>query len=323
MSAILVIAEHRHGDLRESTLEALGAARMLAAESGGEVVVALLAADPHARAFTEALEGQADRVQLVTHHSLADLETEATLAVLLPLVGALAPRLVLMGHGSQGMDIAPALAGRLGTPLVTDCTAVTLTGDHLAVERAPYGGKLHESLTLKASATTVLTLQGGAFSSPDADLATTIEEVELQGAAPRHARRFLRYLEAKKQDIDITASEVLVSVGRGIGSQDNIALAQDLADAAGGVLSCSRPVADAGWLPQSRQVGTSGQTVRPKLYIALGISGAFQHLAGMRGSETILAINKDPRAPIFGIASYGIVGDLLEVVPALTKELRG
>lgn len=318
MSTILVIAEHRQGELRESTFESLGAALTLGTE---QVVTALLGDNP--RPLAAQLEGRTPTLHLLGHPELANYEAELYVEALADLIGSLQPSLVLTGHTSQGMDLAPALAGKLGAPLVTDCTAFALNGGTLTVERAPYGGKLTESLTLKPATTTLLTLQGGAFAQASTEYTTTTHERTLDGVTRRGARRFLQFIEGAAADVDITAAEILISVGRGIGSEENIALAQALAGAVGGVVSCSRPVADAGWLPQTRQVGTSGQTVRPKLYIALGISGAFQHLAGMRTSETILAVNKDPRAPIFNVASYGIVGDVLEVLPALTAQLRG
>jgi electron transfer flavoprotein alpha subunit len=231
-----------------------------------------------------------------------------------------------MAHTSQGMDLAPALAGRLNAPLVTDCTAIRGSVETIELDRVCYGGKLIESLALRPAPTTVLTLQAGAFSDlvPKAGSAQTKEQLVEPGRLTlRHERTFLEYVAGAVGDVDITAADILVSVGRGIGSPDNIPLAQALADAIGGTLSCSRPVADAGWLPQSRQVGTSGKTVRPKLYIALGISGAFQHVTGMKGSDTIIAVNKDPRAPIFQVATYGIVQDVLQVLPALTERLKG
>ncbi|MBU4576848.1 MAG: electron transfer flavoprotein subunit alpha/FixB family protein, partial [Desulfarculus sp.] len=227
-------------------------------------------------------------------------------------------------HSSQGMDLAPALAGRLGLPLVTDCTGLSWNDGALSVQRAVYGGKAMQELALKPAATVVATLQAGAYQAAPAGAAETASEsVTLTELAPRHARRFLEYLAGVVEDVDIAEADILVSVGRGIGGPDNIPQAQALADALGATLSCSRPVADAGWLPKSRQVGTSGKTVRPKIYLALGISGAFQHQAGMKNSGTIIAVNSDPRAPIFQVAHYGIVADLFEVLPKLSERFGG
>lgn len=320
MSGILVIAEHRQGQLRESTLEALGAALALAPAVGGEVVTALLADEPEALAAP--LLTRSPGLRLLAHPELKEYNPEFYLPALADVVAGMAPALVLLPHSSQGLDLAPALAGRLNLPLVTDCLGLDWAEGALTARRLIYGGKVQESLTLKPSATVVVTLQAGAFAPAPEGVAPTPEAVRLTDLAPQHPRRFLRQLAAAVEDVDIAAAEILVSVGRGIGGEDNLPLAQALADALGATLSCSRPVADSGWLPKSRQVGTSGKTVRPKVYIALGISGAFQHQAGMKGSQTIIAVNKDPRAPIFSVAHYGIVDDLFKVLPTLTAAVK-
>lgn len=315
MSGALVIAEHRQGALREVTLEALAAAMQVS----GEVVTALLADDP--KPIAGPLMGRTPGLRLLAHPDLAAFNPEHYLPVLEDLVRSARPALVVMGHTSQGMDLAPGLAGRLGAPLVTDCTGLVAEGGVLVATRQVYSGKVQQRLVLQPAETVVCTVQPGAFPAAADGVATSVRETALADLAPRHARRFLEYLAAAAEDVDITAADILVSVGRGIGNADNIAAARTLADALGATLACSRPVADAGWLPKSRQVGTSGKTVRPRVYVALGISGAFQHQAGMKGSGTIIAVNKDPRAPIFQVAHYGIVADLFEVLPKLTEKL--
>jgi len=315
MSRTLVIAEHRQGALRDVTLEVLGAAR----ELGGEVDAVLLADDP--RRLAQPLVGRTGSLRLLAHPDLAAFDPELLLPAIEDLVRSTRPALVLTGHTSQGMDLAPALAGRLGAPLVTDSTGIEVVDGALVVTRQVYSGKVRQRLVLKRAETVVCTVRPGAFPSAPGGVDTTVQETVLGGLAPRHARRFLEYIAAAAGDVDIAAADVLVSVGRGIGSAENIAKAKALADAIGAPLACSRPVADAGWLPKSRQVGTSGKTVRPKVYVALGISGAFQHQAGMKGSGTIIAVNKDPRAPIFQVAHYGIVADLFDVLPGLTEKL--
>lgn len=320
MSGILVIAEHREGLLREATLEALGAALALSPAVGGEVVAAVLAEEPETVAGS--LMERAPALRLIAHPELKNFNPEFYLPVLTDLIAGLAPALVLMPHSSQGLDLAPALAGRLDAPLITDCVGLDWQGGALAARRLVYGGKVAESLTLKPAPLVVATLQAGAFAPAPAGAASASAKVRLTDLAPRHARRFLGYLKGAAEDVDIAAADILVSVGRGIGGEDNIPLAQALADALGATLSCSRPVADAGWLPKSRQVGTSGKTVRPKIYLALGISGAFQHQAGMKGAGTIIAVNKDPRAPILQVAHYAIVEDLFKVLPALTAAVK-
>ena len=314
MSGILVLAEHRDKELRDCTWEALGAGLSL----DTEVTAVLLSGDD---GLAGPFQGRAPFLRIVADPDLAEYNPERCLPILEALIKEAQPSLVLMGHTSQGMDLAPALAGRMGLPLVTGCTSIQ-AGQEISVTRPVYGGKVVESLVLKPSPTTILTLQGGAFEpAPESGFDTRIQEASTGAGEPRHLRRFVERVKAAVEEVDITAADILVSVGRGIGSPDNIPLAQALADRLGATLSCSRPVADAGWLPKSRQVGTSGQTVRPKVYLALGISGAFQHVAGMGGAETVIAVNKDPRAPIFQAADYGLVGDLFQVLPKLTEML--
>jgi len=320
--SILVIAEHRDGLLCDSTLEALGLAASLAGSAGLDVETLVLCAEPDGLAT--ALDGLTPRLRVVTDPLLARYDFEPTVEALVGVVEGLGPRLVLLGHSSLGMDLAPALAARLDALLVTDCTSLEISGEGLSATRSCYGGKIVERLDLRSAPLLVATLRGGAFPQVESGrfsgtsrLDDRATELKLPGL-----RRFVEHVVAEAADVDITAADRLVSVGRGIGSEENIAMAEALAEAMGATLSCSRPVADAGWMPQSRQVGTSGSTVRPKLYVALGISGAFQHVAGMSGAETILAVNKDPSAPIFGVAHFGIVADVVEVIPALTAELR-
>lgn len=316
MSGLMVIAEHRQGKLRACTKEVVGAALSLE----NDVVVAVLAAEP-AKIAGE-LIGSAPSLLLMAHPSLADYNPEAYLPVLADLVASRAPRLVLLPHTSQGMDLAPALAGRLDLPLVTDCTGVEF-GERITLSRQVYSGKVVERLVLEPAPSVVLTLQPGAFAEAAGGMETEVIETPVSQIEPKCARRLLEYIRAASEDVDISAAEILVAVGRGIGKSENVAMAQELAAAIGGTVACSRPVADAGWLPKSRQVGTSGKTVRPKVYIALGISGAFQHLAGMKGADTIIAVNKDPAAPIFQVADFGVVGDCLELLPALKRALAG
>jgi electron transfer flavoprotein alpha subunit len=219
------------------------------------------------------------------------------------------------------MELAPALAESLNAPFAPDVTSLEYEGGSLKGSRMVFSGKLESKWQCKKAPTCVATVRPGAF-----DLPLPGDEAKIRKQTPDLADdlavKFLGYLKQAAGDVDITAAKILVSVGRGIGGADNIALAQDLADALGGVVSCSRPVADKKWLDKSRQVGTSGQTVKPDIYLALGISGAFQHLAGMQGAKTIIAVNKDSKAPIFGVAHYGIVGDALELLPLITDKLK-
>ena len=217
------------------------------------------------------------------------------------------------------MDLAPLHAEALGLPLVTDCTALSLEGGALRAVRQVYGGKVVEDLLLRAAPHVVATLRPGGKAEPTPGAG---DVVALPVPNPRaRRRRLLRHVEAELADLDIADAEFLVSVGRGVGKPERIEAIQAFADAIGATLSCSRPVADKGWLPKSRQVGTSGRTVRPRVYLALGISGAYQHVAGMRQADTIIAVNTDPDAPIFDVAHYGIVEDLFRVLPVLQARL--
>jgi len=229
----------------------------------------------------------------------------------------------MMGHTSLGMDLAPALSEALSTPLITDCIDVRLKENRLYVSRQVYGGKIYSELLIKPYNRYIVTIRPGTF-EPIQDLKKSAQIMDIPAPEWKYfrGRRFLEYVEERIEDIDITTADILVSIGRGIGKPDNIPIVQEFADEIGAILCCSRPVADKGWLPKSRQVGTSGKTVRPRIYIALGISGAFQHQVGMRNSKTIIAINKDPKAPIFNIAHYGIVGDMFQVLPVLKEKLK-
>jgi electron transfer flavoprotein alpha subunit len=247
-------------------------------------------------------------------------------AALQDAIGRLAPSMIVLPHTYQTRDFAPKLAARLDRAIVTDVTGVKTADGALLFVRPMFQGKLTADVALQGPAPHIITLQIGAFR---ADLAP-------RGSAPAAVRRIEPALDAAairqkpeapfretRQAVDLSQAERIVSVGRGIKEQANLPMAQALAEALGAELAASRPICDAGWLPMDRQVGSSGQTVAPKLYLALGISGAIQHLVGMKGSRTIVAINKDADAPIFEVADYGIVGDLFEIVPALTMALKG
>jgi electron transfer flavoprotein alpha subunit len=221
------------------------------------------------------------------------------------------------------MDWAPTLAVRLGAPLVTDAVGLAWDRGSLSASRAVYGGKLQAKVRAAAAPTVVATVRPGSFErAPSAGVNPgPVEEVALELPASL-GKRFVRWVQDAAGDVDITQADVLVSVGRGIGDKENLDVAEALAKALGATVSCSRPVVDVHWLAKERQVGISGKTVKPKVYIALGISGAFQHVTAMKGATTIIAVNKDAKAPIFRVAHHGIVGDLFKVVPALTAAVQ-
>lgn len=324
MKEIVVIAEHRRGELRDITWEMLCKGRQLAEGAGADLSVVLLGKGVNHLA--EALKPKANRVFLVEDERLEFYNSEAYEKVLIQLITERRPLLTLIGHTAMGMDFAPSLAAHLKMPLATDCIGIEVEGETCSVTRQLYGGKINASVSFVKQGPYVASLRPGAF--------PVLEKNPLAGEIVSHpspladeglARRFLQYVEAAVGEVDITQADILVAVGRGIKEAANIPLVKEFADAIGGVLACSRPVVDKKWLPKGCQVGTSGKTVRPKVYIAIGISGAFQHVAGMKGAGTVIAINKDPKAPIFNVAQYGIVADLFKIVPVLKdkiKELR-
>jgi electron transfer flavoprotein alpha subunit len=232
-------------------------------------------------------------------------------------------RFLLIGYGLIGMELTPAIAAQMGVSALTNCVDLAYADGAVTVTRPVFDSTLHEQIALDPDERAVIALQKGSFTpSEAAGTQAPIEKMSIDVARIVARSKVLGIAEEPMGDVDITKAEIVVSVGRGIGTQEKIPLIAELADALGGVLACSRPVVDVGWLPRERQVGASGRTVTPKIYIACGISGAIQHLAGMRDANRIIAINKDPNAPIFGVAHIGVVGDLFEIVPALTKAAK-
>ena len=319
---ILVIAEQRGGKLNRASWEAVAAAQALSDVTGkAPVTVAVVGGDVTAPAGELAAAAVAE-VLAAGHGSLAAYTPDAYAAAAQRLVESTSPAWVLLPHTYQTRDFAPTLAARLRRSLITDVTAV---GPDATLTRPMFQGKLAAQVRPLGDAPFVVTVQVGAFRADSVR----------KGAAPAPVRAIeldLNSVEIRqtpeapfqeaKQSVDLGQAERIVAVGRGIKSQAHIAIAEKLAAAMGAELAASRPICDNGWLPMERQIGSSGQTVAPKLYVALGISGAIQHLVGMKGSRTVVAINKDAEAPIFEVAEYGIVGDLFEIVPALIAELE-
>jgi len=324
MNEIIVLAEHRRGELRDVTWEMLSKGRQLGEILGAEVSVALLGKGVNNLA--EALKPKATRVLLVEDERLEFFNTETYEKVLIQLITERKPSLTLIGQTATGMDIAPGLAARLKMALATDCIDIDPEGENFSVTRQLYGGKVNAKVSFLKKEPYILTVRPGAFPVVErGPLSGDIVPLPSPMTDEALARRFIEFVEAGAGEVDITQADILVSVGRGIKDPENIPMVKELADALGGVLSCSRPVVDKKWLPKACQVGTSGKTVKPKVYVAIGISGAFQHIAGMKGAGTVIAINKDPKAPIFNVAQYGIVGDLFKIVPVLkgkAKEFR-
>ena len=319
MGEILVLAEHRGGELRDITFEMLALANRLGKEN--DLAVTALFLGHEASDLAGQLTGACDTVLLLEDPELANYNADPYLIALDEVIKNRMPFLTIIGHTAIGMDLVPALATRLSLPLVTDCAQVNLTEGRLEILRQIYGGKINAKLTMKSYDRYLISIRAGSFDAEaEQGKSGKVETLSAPSWAKAKGRTFLHYLEAELEDVDIGAADILVSIGRGIGKSENISLAQKFADSIGATLACSRPVADEQWLPKSRQVGTSGKTVRPKIYIALGISGAYQHQAGMKNSSTIIAVNTDPKAPIFNIAHYAIVADMLEVMPQLTDK---
>ncbi len=321
MNTIFVLAEHRNNALRDVTFEMLHKASVLARETSSRVTAVLLGHDCNVMA--EALCPWADEVITADHETFAAYNAEPYLAALSSLIAERAPSVFVMAHSATGMDLAPALSVRVNAPLVTDCMDFSLEAGTFTARRQMYGGKVDVRVTAKPAPTYLVTQRGGSFPAQQAEPKSgEIVPLPLPPLSGLRDRKFVRYTEAETGGVDISGSDILVSVGRGIGKPENLPLAEELAKAIGAPLACSRPVADSKWLPKSCQVGTSGKTVHPKVYLALGISGAFQHQAGMKNSGTIIAVNKDGRAPIFKVAHFGIVEDLFKVLPVLTEKVK-
>ena len=321
MNEIIVLAEHRQGELRDVTWEMLSKGRQLAETLGAEIGVALLGKG--VKNLAEALKPKAHRVFLVEDDRLEFYNSETYEKVLIQLITERRPFLTLIGHTATGMDFAPSLAARLKMPLATDCIEVDLQGETLSLTRQLYAGKVNGTVSFLKKDPYMVTVRSGSFPVLERDpLPGEVVSIPSPLTEEGLAKRFLQYVEAAVGEVDITQADILVSIGRGIKDSENIPMVKELAQALGAALSCSRPVVDKKWLPKGCQVGTSGKTVKPKVYIAIGISGAFQHVAGMKGAGTVIAINKDPKAPIFSVANYGIVADLFKMVPVLKNRIK-
>ncbi len=327
MAEIFTLVEHRQGAVRDITYEMLACGRKLAAAQNTKLT-ALVFASP-ADKIVESVQKRADRIIVLEHEVFKNFNAETYQLALRDLLKEEKPLVTLIGHTAFGYDLCPALGAEMGIPFATDCLDIEFTGSRLRVTRSVYDGKLDARVMLKEHTSYLVTLRSGCFAPDDVSLSTEVVRRESPVTDQPEYRKFIDYIEAAVGEVDITKADIIVSVGRGIKEQANLPMMEEFAAAIGGVLSCSRPVVDAGWLPKERQVGSSGKTVKPKLYIALGISGAFQHIVGMKGADTIIAVNKDPNAPIFNEADYGIVEDLFKVVPVLkgkileAKKLKG
>jgi electron transfer flavoprotein alpha subunit len=321
---ILVIAEQKDGKLNRASWETIAAAQQLSA--GSTPVKVVVAGSGVGAVASELAQAAVAEVIVIEHQALAAYTPDAFVQALQQVIEQAAPSLVFLPHTYQTRDFSPMLATRLDRALVTDVIAVKAgQGGTPTFSRPMFQGKLTADVVPQGPGPHLITIQIGAFRADaaargSAAAAITQAQVNVDSGALRQTPE-APFQEAK-QAVDLSQAERIVSVGRGIKSQENIAVAEELAKAFGAELAASRPICDNGWLPMERQIGSSGQTVAPKLYVALGISGAIQHLVGMKGSRTIVAINKDAEAPIFEVADYGIQGDIFEIAPAIVAELQ-
>jgi electron transfer flavoprotein alpha subunit len=318
---ILVFVEYRDGAINKTSFEAIAAAQSLAGELSQKVTALILGAD--VAALAEQISSY-DVAEVIggRNEKLADYTPDGYTDAMEALIRELDPQLVVMPHTYLVRDYAPKLAARFGKSLISDCVRARVANGAVTFTRRIFQGKIDADVVSDGEAPIFATFQSGAYrgdqaakgsGTPVRTIDVKVAEVRMTPEAP---------FQEVKAAVDLSKADVIVAIGRGIKSKDNIAMAEKLAEALGADLAASRPICDAEWLPIDRQIGSSGQTVAPKLYVALGISGAIQHLVGMKNSGTIVAINKDPEAPIFDIADYGIVGDLFEAVPVLTEEIK-
>jgi electron transfer flavoprotein alpha subunit len=318
---ILVVAEQREGKLNRTSLETLAAAQAIARDTGWPVELVLPGFET-VNLARELAAYRANKVYDLSGDSLAAYTSDAYVHALRELITSLQPQLVLFPHTYQVRDFAPRLALALDRTLISDAIGYRSEGDKLLFTRQMFQGKLAADVRFTGDTPWLATIQIGSYRADEAEAGSApVETVE--AAKPNQVRITPHevFLEAK-QAVDLSQAETIVAIGRGIKEQKNVALAEDLARSLDAEVAASRPICDNGWLPLERQIGSSGQTVAPRLYIALGISGAIQHIVGMKGARTIVAINKDSEAPIFEIADYGVVGNLFDIVPALTEEIK-
>jgi electron transfer flavoprotein alpha subunit len=318
---ILVFAEQRDGNLKKVAYEMLGAGTDLAAALGGTVEAVLLGSGLDGLPDLLAQYGAA-KVYVADDPALATYTSEAYTSTLASLIASAAPAMVLLGATAMGKDLAPRLAARLGVGLATDCTALEVDGGRLLATRPIFAGKALARVTL-AGDPQMATVRPNVLAAREPDTAADPAQVTPIDAVTDGVRaQVVGILSAGEGEVDVAEADIIVSGGRGVAGPEGFAPVRSLARALSAAVGASRAAVDAGWIEHSHQVGQTGKTVTPNLYIACGISGAIQHLAGMKTSKVIVAVNKDPEAPIFKVANYGIVGDLFDVVPALEEEFK-
>jgi electron transfer flavoprotein alpha subunit len=321
---ILVIVEQREGKLNRVSWETLTAGQAIAAETGWPLEAAVVGGSVAALA-SEVAGKKVGKVYAIESAKLEPYTPDAFAAALKQFIASKQPKLVLMPHTYQVRDFVPQLATAMGRTVISDAVGYKKEGEKLVFTRQMFQGKFAADVSFAGEAPWFVTFQNGSFRGDKVEAgasAAPVETVAVEIADGVVRNKPQEVFKEAKQAVDLTQAEVIVAVGRGIKEQKNIEIAKQLAEALGGELAASRPICDSGWLPMDRQIGSSGQTVAPKLYLALGISGAIQHIVGMKGARTIVAVNKDSEAPIFEIADYAVVGNLFEVVPPLIEEIK-
>ncbi|MFC4540518.1 electron transfer flavoprotein subunit alpha/FixB family protein [Halosolutus amylolyticus] len=317
MTDVLAVTDHRRGDLRDVSYEIITAGRQLADETGADLHLAVISGT------VDEFADKLDREGVDVIHTVdvgEEFNHNVYTQVVTQLYDDLAPQYVLTPNSVNGLDYAPAVANRLGLPIVTDTVDLDTDGETLIATREMYGGKVETTTELADNA--VVTIRSAEWPAAEGTGDAAIGAFDAEIDESQQGSTVTGFEEVGGGDVDISEADVLVSVGRGIEEEENLEIIEDLADALDATVSSSRPIVDNGWLPKNRQVGQSGKVVTPDVYIAIGISGAVQHVAGMKGSDTIVAINTDPNAPIMDIADYAIHDDLFDVVPALTEEFQ-
>src|SRR5579859_665742 len=320
---ILVVVEQREGKLNRVSWETITAGQAIAAATGWTLEAAVVGGP--ASIATEVAGKKVAKAYAIESPKLEPYTPDAFAVGLKQFLESTQPKLVLMPHTYQVRDFVPKLATSMGRTVISDCIGFKYEGGKLVFTRQMFQGKLAADVTFSSDAPWFATFQNGAFRGDKAEAAASaaaVETVKVDIADGVIRNKPQEVFKEAKQAVDLTQAEVIVAVGRGIKEQKNIEIAKQLADALGGDLAASRPICDSGWLPMDRQIGSSGQTVAPKLYLALGISGAIQHIVGMKGSRAIIAVNKDSEAPIFEIADYAVVGNLFDIVPPLIEEVK-
>lgn len=321
---ILLFIEQRDGVLNRTSFEAMVAAQGIAS-AAGEKLSAVVFGKSIAPVASEVAAKKLEAVYTVEDDKLAEYTSDGYVAASKRVIEKLGPRLVILSHTYQVRDFAPKLAAALGITFVTDCVGFRVDGSDVVFTRQIFQGKINTDVRVTGVPPFLASFQAGSYRADKAEAAETpapVTPLEISMADVQIRAQAEPKFQEAKQAVDLSQAPLIVAVGRGIKSQENIEIVQKLAEALGAEIAASRPICDNEWLPMDRQIGSSGQTVSPKLYIAVGISGAIQHVVGMKNAQTIVAINKDAEAPIFDIADYGIVGDLFEIVPALTAEIN-